>query len=198
MKHSCIYHSPHQILGMSTPEEAFSSKKPDVSYFKNFGSFVYFHVTKYARKKLEPIAEVGIFLEYTDTPHNYRVYLLVHRMTMVRRDVKFDEGKAMQLSLERELELDAVEELLDPKDKPQDVEQRQGVDPRVAETTHADPSTRNGRNHTKEADGLMLDVVENVGAPTSQRRYTRSPDRYIGHVALMSEFIVTEPSYFEE
>ena len=45
--------SPHLILGMSTPEEAFSCKKPDVSYFKIFGSSVYCHVTKYSRKKLE-------------------------------------------------------------------------------------------------------------------------------------------------
>ena len=46
--------SPHQILGMITQEEDFSSKKPDVSYFKIFGSSVYFHVTKDSRKNLEP------------------------------------------------------------------------------------------------------------------------------------------------
>jgi len=33
-------------------------------------------------------------------------------MTMVHRDVKFDEEKAMQVSLERELELHADEDLL--------------------------------------------------------------------------------------
>ena len=51
--------SPHRILGMSTPEEAFSGKKPDVSYFKIFGSSVYFHVTKDSNKKLEPTIEIG-------------------------------------------------------------------------------------------------------------------------------------------
>lgn len=97
-------HSPHLILGMSTPEEAFSDKKPNESYFKIFGSFVYCHVTKDVRKKLEPTAEVEIFVGYTNTPHNYRVYFPAHRMTVVRRDVKFDE-KAKRLSLERELDL---------------------------------------------------------------------------------------------
>jgi transposase InsO family protein len=43
--------SPHRILGMSTPEEAFIGKKPDVSYFKIFGSSVYFHVTKDAKEE---------------------------------------------------------------------------------------------------------------------------------------------------
>ena len=65
---------PHRILGMSTPEEAFSGKKPDISQLKIFGSPVYIHATKDARKKLEPTAEVEIFVGYTETPHNYHVY----------------------------------------------------------------------------------------------------------------------------
>ena len=59
---------PHRILGMSTPEEAFSGKRPDISHLRIFGSPVYIHVMKDARKKLEPTAEVGIFVGYTDTP----------------------------------------------------------------------------------------------------------------------------------
>jgi hypothetical protein len=65
---------PHRILGMSTPEEAFTGKKPDVSHFEIFGSSIYVHVTKDSRKKMESTAEVGIFVGYTKTPHNYRVY----------------------------------------------------------------------------------------------------------------------------
>ena len=49
----------------------FTSKQPDVSHFKIFGSSVYVHVTKDARKKLEPTTEIGIFVGYTETPHNY-------------------------------------------------------------------------------------------------------------------------------
>ena len=54
-------HCPHRVLGMSTHEEAFTVKKLDVSHFNIFGSFVYVHVTKDTRKKLELTAEVGIF-----------------------------------------------------------------------------------------------------------------------------------------
>ena len=82
-------------------------------------------MTKDARKKLEPTAEVGIFVGYTDTPHNYRVYLPEIRKTVVRRDIKFHEEKAMKCSLEREPHLHADEELLVPKDEPQDVDQPQ-------------------------------------------------------------------------
>ena len=94
---------PHRVLGMSTPEEAFTGKKPDISHLKIFGSFVYIHVTKDAGKKLELTAEVGIFVGYTETPHNYRVYFPNSRMTVVRQDIKFNQEKTMKLSLEREI-----------------------------------------------------------------------------------------------
>lgn len=67
--------SPHRILGMKTPVEAFSRKRPNVSHFRIFGSSIFFHVTKDARKKLEPTVELGILVGYTDTAHNYRVFL---------------------------------------------------------------------------------------------------------------------------
>ena len=80
---------------MSTLEDDFSDKTLDVLHFKNFGSSVYCHVTKDARKNIEPTNELGIFVGYSNTPHNYRMYFPAHRMTMVRIYVKFDEEKAM-------------------------------------------------------------------------------------------------------
>ena len=74
---------PHWILGMSTPEEAFTGKKPDVSYFKIFFSYVYVHVSKVSRKKLEPTTKIGIFVGYTKTPHNYWVYFPNNRVIVV-------------------------------------------------------------------------------------------------------------------
>ena len=163
-------HCPHIVLGMSTPEEAFTSKKPDISHFKIFGSSVYVHVAKDARKKLELTSEIGIFVGYTETPHNYRVYFSNSRMIVVLWYIKFDEEKAMRLSLERELDLHVVEELLVPKDEPQDVEQPYAKDHGVEEATHANPSIINGRKRTTKSNRLRLDAVENVGAPTLQRR----------------------------
>ena len=76
----------------------------------------------------------------------------------------------MLLSLERELDLHVEDKLLVPKDESQDVDQPHEEVHRVEENTHAKPPIRNGRRCTTEADRLRLDVVENVGAPTSQRR----------------------------
>jgi len=74
---------------MSPPEEAYSGKKPDLSHLRIFGASFYMHMTKDARKKLEPTIEVGIFLGYTNTPHNYHVYLPNSGKTVVQRDIKF-------------------------------------------------------------------------------------------------------------
>ena len=80
---------------MKTPEEAFSGKRPGVSHFMIFGSSVYCHVTKDARKKLQLTTELGILVGYTDTPHNYWVYLPTSQRIVVHRDLKFVELKAM-------------------------------------------------------------------------------------------------------
>ena len=142
---------PHKILGMSTPEEAFSGKKPYISHLKIFGSPIYIHMMNDVRKKMEPIAEVGIFVGYIDTPHNYCVYFPDSRKTIVRRDIKFHEEKAMKFSLERELHFHVDEELLVPKDEPQDVDQPQEEVHGVEETTHAALNIR-GRECTTEAE----------------------------------------------
>ena len=68
---------------MITPDEAFSGKKPNVSHFMIFGASVYCHVSKDVRKKLKLIVELGLFLGYTETPHNYCVYLSSLRMIVV-------------------------------------------------------------------------------------------------------------------
>jgi len=63
--------SPHHIIGVSALEESFSGNKLNVSHFRIFSSSVYYHVTEDARKKLESTTKLGIFVGYTDTPHNY-------------------------------------------------------------------------------------------------------------------------------
>lgn len=84
---------------MITPKDTFSRRKLDVSHFIIFGAFVYFHVSKDSREKPESVAELGVFAGYTETPHNYQVYLPSLRVIVVRRDVNFDEEKAMRCSL---------------------------------------------------------------------------------------------------
>jgi hypothetical protein len=102
----------------------------------------------------------------------------------------------MWLSLERELDLHAEEELLVPKDESQDVDQPHEEVHGVEEATHVDPSIRNGRKRTTKFDRLRLDTAKKVVAPTSQRRHRQSPDQFTRYMALMRKCIVTEPPSF--
>ena len=86
-----------------------------MSHFRIFGSPVFCHVTKDARKKLDPTDELGILVGYTDTPHNYRVFLPASQRIVVCRDLKFDKQRAMGVSLERELKLHGDDEILVPR-----------------------------------------------------------------------------------
>jgi len=88
----------------------------------------------------------------------------------VRRDIKFNEEKAMKLSLERELHLHAEEELLVPKYEPLDVDQPQEEIHGVEETMHAAPNIRMWLKRTTKYERLKLDAAQNVGVPTSQCR----------------------------
>ena len=76
-----------------------------MSNFRIFGASVYYHVSKDSRNKLEPKTKLGVFVDYIETPHNYHVYLPSLKMTVVQKDVKFDEDKEMRCSFERELHL---------------------------------------------------------------------------------------------
>ena len=77
------------------------------------------------------------------------------------------------------------------------MEQTHAEEQRVETPTHVETS-RDGRKRTREVDRLMHDAKKNVGAPTSQHRQGKSPDRYIGYIPRVSESIEVEPSSFEE
>jgi hypothetical protein len=81
-----------------TPEEAFSGKKPEVGHFQIFGCITYAHVPSEKRKRLEPMIERGIFVGYSETSKNFRIYLPSLRKTVLRRDVRFEEDRSFRKS----------------------------------------------------------------------------------------------------
>jgi hypothetical protein len=52
----------HSALGLKTPKEMFSEKKPEVSHLKIFGCPVFVHISKERRTKLDPSGKKGIFV----------------------------------------------------------------------------------------------------------------------------------------
>jgi hypothetical protein len=56
----------HSALGLKTPEEMFTGKKPDVSHLKIFGCPVFIHIPKEKRNKMDPSGKKGIFVGYCE------------------------------------------------------------------------------------------------------------------------------------
>jgi len=78
------------VHGM-TPEEKFTSKKPNVSHLRMFGYIAYVHVPDEKRSKLDPKAEKCIFIGYSLEQKGYRCFNLSIRKLQVSIDVVFDE-----------------------------------------------------------------------------------------------------------
>jgi hypothetical protein len=83
-----------------TPKEAFTSRRPDVKHIKIFGCLTHFHVPSKKRTKLDPTTQQGNLVGYSEVSKAYRIYIPSLRRVVVRRDVRFEEGRAFQRSLE--------------------------------------------------------------------------------------------------
>ena len=75
----------------SSPFELIYHRKPNVSYFRIFGSICYVHVLKQNRTKLDPKAKKCIFVGYDIHRKGWRCMNLETKMVTVSRDVVFDE-----------------------------------------------------------------------------------------------------------
>ena len=66
---------PHFIMGDKTPKENFTGVKPAIGHLRIFGCPMYIHVPKKKISKLEPSSKKGIFVGYSETSKDYRIYV---------------------------------------------------------------------------------------------------------------------------
>jgi len=74
--------------------------KPDFGHLRIFGCMTYSYIPKEKRTKLEPTAEKGIFMGYSETSKAFQIYIPAQRKVVVRQDVKFEEDTAFRRSRE--------------------------------------------------------------------------------------------------
>jgi hypothetical protein len=88
-----------QVHG-KTPLELLTGKKPRVENLQVFGPIAYVHVPQQKRKKLDAVAEKGVFLGYEANTKGYRVLSLKDKKIMVSKNVTFVEENRAELSEE--------------------------------------------------------------------------------------------------
>lgn len=82
---------PHAILKNKTPEETFTSIKPEIGHLRVFGCPVYIHILKEKWTKMEPSGKKGVFVSYSETSKSYRIYIPSQRQIEGSQDVTFHE-----------------------------------------------------------------------------------------------------------
>ena len=84
----------HKQLGKTT-YEVLTGNKPQVGYFRVFGSKCYI-LDKHRHSKFAPKSHEGFLLSYGSNSHTYRVYNSFTRKVEETVDVKFDESNGSQ------------------------------------------------------------------------------------------------------
>ncbi len=97
------------VKGM-TPFEAWMGEKPTVKHLREFGCFVYAHVVKDERQKLDSKARKCVFLGYSTETKGYRLYDPKRERVFYSRDVVFSElGRGVEKEPSKQEERRCVE-----------------------------------------------------------------------------------------
>jgi hypothetical protein len=151
--------SPHRILGKMSPKEAFTSRRPDVEHIRMFGCLTFSHVPSDKRTKLDPATKQGILVGYSELSKAYRIYIPPLRKVVVSRDVRFEEDRAFQRSLESRMGIE------DDAEAP--IAVSEGAQPQTSSTP---VSGVTGSPCT--ASGSQSEHVQSDGAQTSEGAQT--------------------------
>ncbi|CAI7865162.1 unnamed protein product [Closterium sp. NIES-53] len=84
---------PTKVLPGTTPFEAWSRTKPNLSRLRTFGCLSYYHVPDPLRHKLQPKARAAIYLGIAANERAWRVWDLSDKRVVTSQDVVFDEDK---------------------------------------------------------------------------------------------------------
>ena len=77
-----------------TPEETWSGVKPSIEHFRVFGCISHVHVPDIKRTKLEDKSFTCVLLGVSEESKAYRLYDLIAKKIVIRRDVVFEEDKS--------------------------------------------------------------------------------------------------------
>jgi hypothetical protein len=200
----------HSVLGLKTPEEMFTEKKPEVSHLKIFGYPVFIHIPKEKRNKMEPSGKKGIFVGYCEVSKAFRIYIPSHYHIEISRDVTFDEDAMLKKSKRCQLEEVYEEEPVIPrtvmKEVPRAAEPVREVitfpdkeileDHDILEFQEPPQMTILHKIKTAWARNL-IQYGEKYGVPEGTTRQVKIPKPFSIYMALMCDLLEEDPTFEE-
>lgn len=85
--------SPTHAVKDITPQEAWSGVKPNVEYFRVWGSLAHAHIPDEKRHKLDDKSTVCVLIGFSEESKGYKLYNPKTKKVIISRDVVFEEGK---------------------------------------------------------------------------------------------------------
>ncbi|CAI7811878.1 unnamed protein product [Closterium sp. NIES-53] len=144
---------PTKVLLGTTPFEAWTGTKPNLSRLRSFGCLCYYHVSDPLRHKLQPKARAAIYLGNAANEHAWRVWDLGERSVITSRVVVFDEDKfptKEQPALQLTVILPAREE-----------------DESMEVPSQVETEAENGGRENEESDDDVVEVPSTAAATSS-------------------------------
>lgn len=168
---------PNKKQNNISPYELWTKKKPVYEHLHKFGSLVYARIPDQLRKKLDPKARPFIFVGYTHTPKNYKIFCPRTNHISVSRDVRFinDENDVQEV-LKQALNLDYKH-----------VDEYEKIDEAI-KTTQTNKRIAEGSEEEEEE--------EVINSNTQQAESNSTPD--LINLALQTVLKDIEPNTFEE
>jgi hypothetical protein len=201
----------HSALGLKTPEEMFTGKKPEVSHLKIFGCPVFIHVPKEKRNKLDPSGKKGIFVGYCEVSKAFRIYIPGQHHIEINRDATFDEDAAFKKSKLCQLEEVYEEEPVIPSTAMREV--LRAAEPVREVVTSPDEELLEDHDIVEVQEPPQMTILhkrkptwareliqdgEKYGVPQGTTRQVKRPKPFSSYTALMCDLLEEEPTCFEE
>ena len=179
----------------STPEEMWTGTKPSLDHLQVFGCVAYAQLAKEQRGKLDPTSIRGIFVGYTPTSRQYRVYdpktKMVGRCSTVHFDEETSGGTLLGVDTSDQgiALLQTVEEELSHSGLPEG-------DTIVVQTQTPEPQ-EDGGNQISESEQLQVTGETTAERQNRSGRTVRLPQRYQAQRVENGHDIATTQCYEE-
>jgi len=186
-----------------TTYELFKGRRPNISYFYQFGCTCYILNTKLYLKKFDAKAQRGIFLGYSERSKAYKVYNSETLCVEESMDVKFHDKEPGNETAEQD---ESFADIHDSEDTPEpDQIDESKVSPEVVPTSEAQEEVASdvAQEGSQQADQSMNtfkyksshpddQIIGNKESPIRTRSYFRPEEFMIGLLLVIEPTTVDE------
>lgn len=187
-----------------SPFEILYETKPNVNYFRVFGSVCYVHIVKHKRTKLDPKAKKCVFVGYDPCRKGWKCMDPETKKFITSRDVVFDEISSYYANQKNMVEKAVADEVQDIF--PFFPEENESQDVSRFTTQHDGGTSHNYDEDQSNSGSGDVDVEQTEGRPTRDKRQPSYLDDYevnINNCTVTSCFftgavVAGEPTCYEE